>query len=143
MSQATAQKRDDAQTEATMQWSHGRFCWNELLTHDPERAQELLRQDHRLELRADADARRRHLLGGESGRQAGGRHLRAEGSGLRGSARELDALSRRRRRGRRVKKALKAGATLMRPIFDIPGIGRIAILREPGGAGIGWMTPAW
>jgi hypothetical protein len=29
----------------------------------------------------------------------------------------------------------------MRPLFDIPGIGRIAILREPGGAGVGWMTP--
>ena len=28
-----------------------------------------------------------------------------------------------------------------RPLFDIPGIGRIAILREPGGAGVGWMTP--
>jgi predicted enzyme related to lactoylglutathione lyase len=42
----------------------------------------------------------------------------------------------------RVKKATKAGATLMRPLFDIPGIGRIAILRQPGGAGVGWMTPA-
>jgi predicted enzyme related to lactoylglutathione lyase len=30
----------------------------------------------------------------------------------------------------------------MRPVFDVPGIGRIAILREPGGASIGWMTPA-
>lgn len=30
----------------------------------------------------------------------------------------------------------------MRPLFDIPGIGRIAILREPGGASVGWMTPA-
>ena len=30
----------------------------------------------------------------------------------------------------------------MRPIFDVPGVGRIAILTEPGGAGIGWMTPA-
>ncbi len=29
----------------------------------------------------------------------------------------------------------------MRPIFDIPGVGRIAILTEPGGAGIGWITP--
>ena len=36
----------------------------------------------------------------------------------------------------------KARATLMRPLFDIPGIGRIAILRQPGGAGVGWMTPA-
>ena len=42
----------------------------------------------------------------------------------------------------RVKKAQSAGATLMRPIFDVPGVGRIAILKEPGGAGVGWMTPA-
>jgi predicted enzyme related to lactoylglutathione lyase len=41
----------------------------------------------------------------------------------------------------RVGKAVKAGAQLMRPIFDVPDVGRIAILREPGGAGIGWMTP--
>jgi hypothetical protein len=27
------------------------------------------------------------------------------------------------------------------PIFDVPNVGRIAMLREPGGAGIGWMTP--
>jgi uncharacterized protein len=42
----------------------------------------------------------------------------------------------------RVKKALAAGAKQMKPTFDVPGVGRIAILREPGGAGIGWMTPA-
>jgi hypothetical protein len=41
----------------------------------------------------------------------------------------------------RVAKATAAGAKLMRPIFDVPGVGRIAILREPGGAGVGWMTP--
>ena len=42
----------------------------------------------------------------------------------------------------RVEKAIAAGAKLMRPIFDVPGVGRIAILAEPGGAGIGWITPA-
>jgi len=31
---------------------------------------------------------------------------------------------------------------VMKPAFDVPGIGRIVILQEPGGAGIGWMTPA-
>jgi predicted enzyme related to lactoylglutathione lyase len=41
----------------------------------------------------------------------------------------------------RTARAVKAGAQLMRPIFDVPDVGRIAILREPGGAGIGWMTP--
>lgn len=41
----------------------------------------------------------------------------------------------------RVKKALAAGAKQMKPTFDVPGVGRIAVLMEPGGAGIGWMTP--
>ena len=42
----------------------------------------------------------------------------------------------------RVKKAQALGATLLKPPFDVPGVGRIAVLREPGAAGIGWMTPA-
>lgn len=41
----------------------------------------------------------------------------------------------------RVKKATKAGGKVMKPAFDVPGVGRIVILEEPGGAGIGWMTP--
>jgi predicted enzyme related to lactoylglutathione lyase len=42
---------------------------------------------------------------------------------------------------RRVAAAIEAGAKLVMPIFDVPKVGRIAMLREPGGAGIGWMTP--
>jgi predicted enzyme related to lactoylglutathione lyase len=42
----------------------------------------------------------------------------------------------------RVAKATAAGAELMRPLFDIPGVGRIAILKDPTGAGLGWITPA-
>ena len=42
----------------------------------------------------------------------------------------------------RVKKAEAAGAKLMRPIFDVPNVGRIAILTEPGCAAVGWITPA-
>ena len=42
----------------------------------------------------------------------------------------------------RVTSAVAAGAQLMRPIFDVPRVGRIAILTEPGGAGIGWITPS-
>ncbi len=41
----------------------------------------------------------------------------------------------------RVAKAVKVGAELMRPIFDVPDVGRIAILKEPNGCGVGWMTP--
>jgi predicted enzyme related to lactoylglutathione lyase len=35
----------------------------------------------------------------------------------------------------RVKKATAAGATLMRPIFDIPDVGRLAILMQPAAPG--------
>ena len=42
----------------------------------------------------------------------------------------------------RTKKAVAAGARVMTPAFDVPGVGRIVILMEPGGAGVGWITPA-
>jgi predicted enzyme related to lactoylglutathione lyase len=42
---------------------------------------------------------------------------------------------------KRVKKALKLGAKLMRPALDIPNVGRIAFLIQPGGAIVAWMTP--
>lgn len=41
----------------------------------------------------------------------------------------------------RVDRAIAAGAKLVMPIFDVPNVGRIAMLLEPSGAGIGWMTP--
>ena len=42
----------------------------------------------------------------------------------------------------RVAKAKDAGATVLQGPFDVPEIGRIATLREPGGAMIGWITPS-
>ncbi|MEM7215807.1 MAG: VOC family protein [Pseudomonadota bacterium] len=41
-----------------------------------------------------------------------------------------------------VAKAKAKGMILLRDIFDVPGVGRIAMLKQPDGALIGWMTPA-
>ena len=41
----------------------------------------------------------------------------------------------------RCEKAREAGGTIEREPFDIPNVGRIAIIRQPGGGAIGWMTP--
>lgn len=41
----------------------------------------------------------------------------------------------------RVKKAVANGGKVCRPAFDIPGVGRIAIIEQPGGGMVGWMTP--
>ena len=42
----------------------------------------------------------------------------------------------------RLDKATSAGAEIIRTAFDVPEVGRIAILKQPDGAKIGWMTPA-
>lgn len=42
----------------------------------------------------------------------------------------------------RVAAAEAAGGKLMLPIFEVPTVGRIAILQDPTGAIIGWMKPA-
>jgi len=42
----------------------------------------------------------------------------------------------------RLEKAVAAGAEIVRPVFDVPEVGRIATLKQPDGAVIGWMTPA-
>jgi uncharacterized protein len=39
----------------------------------------------------------------------------------------------------RVKGALAAGAELCMPVFEVPTVGRIAILQDPTSALIGWM----
>lgn len=41
----------------------------------------------------------------------------------------------------RVTAALAHGATVIRAAHDVPKVGRIAVLRDPTGAAVGWMTP--
>ena len=37
--------------------------------------------------------------------------------------------------------AQKKGASVMRPPFDVPKVGRLAFLKDPTGAMIAWITP--
>ena len=120
---------------------HGTFHWNELRTRDAEQAMKFYRSTigwsfERMQTPTDEA----YWLAMEGGVPVAGLlHLtspRFDGvpeswmSFL--AVDDVDA---------RVAKALKAGAKLMMPIFDVPDVGRIAMLMEPGGAGIGWITP--
>lgn len=40
-----------------------------------------------------------------------------------------------------VESAKAAGGELMRPLFDVPQVGRIAIVKDPTGAALGWIKP--
>jgi predicted enzyme related to lactoylglutathione lyase len=121
-------------------WTHGSFHWNELMTHDAEKAKAFYEKTLGWTFEAMPMPDGTYWVAKMDGEYVGGLFpLTApqfagvpEGWMAYIAVDDVDA---------RVKKAQAAGATLMRPIFDVPNVGRIAILREPGGAGIGWMTP--
>jgi uncharacterized protein len=143
MAQTTAArrpKREDVQPPPSL-WTHGTFHWNELLARDVERAKRFYRNTIGWSFQSmqtpDGGTYWLAMLGE---RPVAG--IYSIGSpGFDGmpecwmSYLAVDDVD------KRVAKALKAGAKLMKPIFDVPDVGRIAILTEPGGAGVGWMTP--
>ncbi len=120
---------------------HGHFHWNELLTKDVERSKKFYGETIGWTFDAmPMDGGATYWLAIKDGIPVAGLFPtnRPEFEGVPQAwmsylaVDDVDA---------RVAKALAAGAKLMRPIFDVPNVGRIAILTEPGGAGIGWMTP--
>ena len=125
-----------------MSWSHGKFYWNELMTRDVEGAKKFYAEA--MGWTYDAMP----MPGGgtywiaKAGDESAGGIFDISGPDYAGvpeswmpyiAVDDVDA---------RVSKATKAGAKIMKAPFEVPGVGRIAILLEPGGAPIGWMTPA-
>ena len=121
--------------------SHGNFHWNELLTSDVERAKrfygETIGWTYQPMPMPDGAT---YWMAMMAGKPVAGIFPtnRPEYKGVPEAwmsylaVDDVDA---------RVKKAVAAGAKLMKPIFDVPDVGRLAILTEPGGAGVGWITP--
>jgi uncharacterized protein len=124
-----------------MSGSHGKFYWNERMTRDVEGAKKFYAGTMGWTYEAEPMSGGTYWVAKMGAEPVGG-IFDISGPEYKGvpegwmsyiAVDDVDA---------RVKKATKAGAQLMKPIFDVPGVGRIAILLEPGGAGIGWMTPA-
>ena len=124
-----------------MAWSHGSFYWNELLSRDAERAKRFYGDTVGWTFDPmPMEDGSTYWVAMMAGKPVGGifpidkpgfeKLPEAWMSYL--AVDDVDA---------RVKKAIAAGAKLMRPVFDVPKVGRIAILTEPGGAGVGLMTP--
>ena len=121
--------------------AHGNFVWNELVTHDAARAKKFYTDVMGWTYDAMPGVDGATYWIAKMGDTRIGGIFPAEGPQWASvpegwlsyiAVDDVDA---------RVKKALSLGAKLMRPIFDVPNIGRIAVLTEPGGAGIGWITP--
>jgi uncharacterized protein len=121
---------------------HGKFYWNELMTRDVEKAKKFYAEAMGWSFEAmPGDGGGTYWIA-KMGNEPVGGFFDISGREFKGvpeswipyiAVDDVDA---------RVKKATKAGAKVMKPAFDVPGVGRIVMLLEPGGAGIGWMTPA-
>ena len=124
-----------------MSWSHGSFYWNELMTRDVERMKRFYGETIGWSFEAARSPSGTYWIAKMGDKPVAGLfHLASP---------QFDGVPEQWMGylavdlvDARVHQATLLGATLMRPIFGVPGIGRIALLREPGGAGIGWMTPA-
>jgi predicted enzyme related to lactoylglutathione lyase len=121
-------------------WTHGHFYWNELMTHDVEKAKAFYRDAIGWSFDSMPAPDGTYWIAMVGDKPVGGIFPlnKPEFAGMPDAwmsylaVDDVDA---------RVKKAVAAGGAVMREPFDVPGVGRIAILREPGGAGVGWMTP--
>jgi predicted enzyme related to lactoylglutathione lyase len=125
-----------------MAWSHGKFYWNELMTRDVEGAKKFYTDTMGWSYDAMPMGPGMTYWVAKMGDEPAGGIFDISGPEYKDvpeswmpyiAVDNVDA---------RVKKATKAGAKVMKPAFDVPGVGRIVILLQPGGAGIGWMTPA-
>ena len=128
-----------------MPWTHGHFHWNELMTRDVEKAKSFYADSIGWTFDAMESPDGTYWVARQGAVPVAGLfELKSpEFDGIRENwipylaVDDVDA---------RVAKAVALGAVLQRPIFDIPGVGRIAMLRQPAtsepGAGLGWMTPA-
>ena len=141
MPATAAKSRSARRKQARPTTPHGHFHWNELRTRDAERAKRFYGQTIGWTFEAtstpDGDT---YWLALADGKPVAGffslvspRFDAVPESWISFLAvDDVDA---------RVAKAIEAGATLMLPLFDVSNVGRIAMLMEPGGAGIGWITP--
>jgi predicted enzyme related to lactoylglutathione lyase len=123
-------------------WSHGAFHWNELMTRDVERAKRFYQETIGWTFEGmPMPGGDTYWLAMTNGTPVAGLfQLKSpEYDGMPEAWMPYLAVD---DVDKRVARAVKAGAKLMKPVFDVPGVGRIAVLMQPGGAGVGWMTPS-
>ncbi|MGI9485150.1 MAG: VOC family protein [Geminicoccaceae bacterium] len=121
---------------------HGHFHWNELMTHDAEAAKAFYGDLAGWTFDGmDMGDGLTYWVGMNGGKPAGG-IFPMSGTDFDSmppqwmaylAVDDIDAC---------IEKAKTAGAEIVKPAFDIPGVGRIAMLKDPSGAVLGWMTPA-
>jgi len=118
---------------------HGAFTWNELATIDPERAKAFYSATLGWEFEEFDLGGGPYWVARSNGEIVAG--LGPLGTGPAGISNsswlsfiEVDQLD------ERIERARTLGAQIVEEPTDVPNVGRVAALRDPTGALIGWMT---
>ncbi len=121
-------------------WSHGSFYWNELMTRDVEKAKSFYGASIGWTFDSMEMPEGTYWVAKSGDKPVGG-IFPMNGPDFAGvpehwmpyvAVDNVDA---------RLEKATAAGASTIRQPFDVPAVGRIAIIHDSGGAVIGWITP--
>jgi uncharacterized protein len=120
--------------------THGQFHWNELMTRDVEKAKAFYSRSIGWEFEAMPMTNGTYWIA-RIGDQPVGGIFPMIGPDFAGMPDQWMAYLAVDDIDARLTTARAAGAKVMREPFDVPSVGRIAILQEPGGAAIGWITP--
>jgi uncharacterized protein len=121
-------------------WSHGSFYWNELMARDVEQAKEFYGSTIGWTFEAMPMPDGTYWVAKMDDEPVAG-IFPMTGPDFDGvpenwlpylAVDDVDAV---------LKAAKAAGAKVMREPFDVPTVGRIAIIQAPGGATIAWITP--
>ena len=120
--------------------SHGTFCWNELMTHDVEKAKAFYGKvvGWTFDAMPMVDGGT-YWVAKVGDKQVGG-IFPMSGPEYKDMEERWVSILAVDNVDARVKKATTAGAEVLKGPFDIPNIGRVAYVQEPGGAMIGWIT---
>lgn len=122
-------------------WTHGHFYWNELMTRNAEQAKSFYGGAVGWSFEAMPMAEGTYWVAKMGDTPVGG-VFTMSGKDFEGVPEHWMSYLAVDNVDARLEKATAAGAKIMRPPFEVPGVGRIAIVQEPGGAMIGWITPA-
>lgn len=123
-------------------WSHGTFYWNELMTRNPEKAKafygETLGWSYQ-DMAMPSGGSYHVVMVGD--RPAGG-IFDMSGPEFDGLPEHWFCYIAVDDIDQRIEKLKAAGGTVLKPTFEVPGVGRIAMVKDVNGAAVGLMTPA-
>ncbi|MBM3524186.1 MAG: VOC family protein [Alphaproteobacteria bacterium] len=120
---------------------HGTFAWNELMTGDVERAKAFYSASLGWTFERFPGGDMVYWVAKAGDKPVGG-VMAMEGAAPPGTPPHWFAYIEVDNVDKRVAKVAAAGGKVLRPCFDVPGVGRIAIVQDATGAAIGWITSA-